>query len=313
MTPSLFISYSHADMAPIDWLAKLKLYLAPLRRGELVEVWDDTALRVGEDWRLQIDEAMDRASAAVLLVGPGFLASEFISRQELPALLSAARNHGVKIYPLIVGHCAYRLSDLEPYQAFNEPDDPLESLLPADQNKILNRLSMDVDEALRHAKVVDPGRKPRDLKAPVRAIGQYLQDTRIAFIAQARRRNDLVNAITKRLKFNNDLEFEKFFYRYYQQMSAEERFQFDQIRAMTEGPLYTGNRGILEIINQNPELLDEISGLTALRQHLVFWLNKYDKVFLNTPKMCLLYTGVEDGVPFPVGLDAEIARFLRGK
>jgi hypothetical protein len=125
-----------------------------------------------------------------------------------------------------------------------------------------------------------------------------------------RRRDDLVYEITTRLKFSNNLEFEKFFYRYYEQMTDEEKFQFDQIRAMTEGPLYNGNRGILEILNQNPEILDKIPGFTALRQHLVFWLNKYDRVFANNPKMCLLYAGVEDGVPFPADLDAATTRWL---
>ena len=155
-----------------------------------------------------------------------------------------------------------------------------------------------------------PYRQEANLGETALAIRRHLQDTLTAFGAQARRRDDLVKGITERLGFHNNLEYEKFFYRYYEQMTEEEKFQFDQVRAMTEGPLYDGNRSILEILNQNSELLDKIPALTLLRQHLVFWLNKYDKVFANNPKMCLLYTGVEDGVPFPVGLDATIARWL---
>lgn len=57
-------------------------------------------------------------------------------------------------------------------------------------------------------------------------------------------------------------------------------------------------------------LLDAMAQLTALRQHLVFWLNKYDRVFTLNRAMCVLYTGVEDGVPFPPGLDDTVARWL---
>lgn len=47
-----------------------------------------------------------------------------------------------------------------------------------------------------------------------------------------------------------------------------------------------------------------------LRQHLVFWLNKFDRVFVNNKAMCLLYTGVEDGVPFPSYVDDVIKEEL---
>ena len=81
---------------------------------------------------------------------------------------------------------------------------------------------------------------------------------------------------------------------------------------MTEGPLYDGNRAILDVLNQQSRLLDAVPALVDLRQHLVFWLNKYDKVFKTNKRMCLLYTGVEDGVPFPAGLDRQIAKRLAG-
>ena len=80
---------------------------------------------------------------------------------------------------------------------------------------------------------------------------------------------------------------------------------------MTVGVIREGNQNILTILEKHPELLEEIPALTALRQHLVFWLNKYDRVFVAEPKMALLYTGVEDGVPFPENIDEEVARWLR--
>ncbi len=308
---ALFISYGHADMAPTNWLERLKLYLAPLRRQAPVDIWDDTRLQVGGDWRQQIKAALEHASAAILLVGPGFLASDFIMSQELPTLLAAARARGAKIYPLVVGYCVYARSPLEPYQAFNAPERPLEALPAAEQNKALNDLALLIDQDLRHAaaRALPAPAQPTDLRAVVRTIRQHLRDTDTAFRAQIRRRNDLYDAIRNRLKVEGG-EFERFFFRHYPSLNDEERFEFDQIRAITEGALYEGNRQILAAIESHPALLDEIPALQDLRQHLVFWLNKYERVFARRPEMCLLYTGVEDGVPFPRHITAALDDWL---
>lgn len=93
-------------------------------------------------------------------------------------------------------------------------------------------------------------------------------------------------------------------------MNAEERFEFNQIRAITDGPMHKGNRAILEILDRNPALLEEVPLLDDLRTHLVFWLNKYEKVFTPTPEMCVCFAGVEDGIPFPRAVRREIAAWL---
>ena len=311
--PSLFISYAHRDMQPTDWLDRLKLYLAPLRDRQTVEVWHDGKIGVGNKWRAEIESALQRATAAILLVGPGFLESTFISKVELPTLLDSVQGRGAQIYPLVVGYCAYERSVLEPYQAFNDPEKPLEAHPLAEQNKWLNDLSRKVDTDLRQETLsANAMPTPRtDMRTVVLAIQRHLETNHAAFLAQARRRNGLVTGIRNRLDAREQLQYEKFFFRFYPKLDEEERFEFDQIRAMTVGVIREGNQNILTILEKHPELLEEIPALTALRQHLVFWLNKYDRVFVAEPKMALLYTGVEDGVPFPENIDQEVARWLR--
>lgn len=298
-TNALFISYGHRDMTPVNWLERLKLYLAPLRRKELVDIWDDTRIGPGRQWRMEIARALEQSTVSILLVGPAFLASDFIATQELPDLLAATQTRGAAIYPLVVGYCAYKQSALEPYQAFNDPDMPLEALQPPEQNKILNDVCLTVDADLRHA-AARPATPPRGgTREALTKIAEELDKTATAFIAQCRRRNMLVAMIRSRLQATDRLQYENFFFRYYGKLNEDEKFQFEQIRAMTEGPLRDGNETILRTIESNPQVLDEIPSLADLRQHIVFWLNKYDKVFVKRPEMCLLYTGVEDGVPFP--------------
>lgn len=314
MGKTLFISYSRADMVETDWISRLKMYLAPLARAETLDVWDDSRIKTGDVWRTEIDEALQTAGAAVLIVGPGFLASDFVMRHELPALLQAASQRGTKVFPVVVGYCGYAATPLEKYQAANDPNQPLESLSRAEQNKILNEVAVSVDRAFRSMRSVcapASGASPGARRDAVCEIARALGDTRVAFEAQCRRRNHLVEMIEKRLQIRSDLEYEKFFFEYFPQLTDAERFEFDQIRAMTEGQLYKGNRRIVEILDEFPDLLDEVPELTVLRQHLVFWLNKFDRVFSPNRAMCLLYTGVEDGVPFPSHIDDVIETWIR--
>ena len=138
-----------------------------------------------------------------------------------------------------------------------------------------------------------------------------LENTYVTFVAQARRRNELVKLITERLNIKRKQQYEKFFITYFDQMNKQERFIFDQIRAMTEGTLYQGNRNMLTLLESNPTLIREVPKLEDVRKHLTFWINKYHQVFLQRDDMCLLYVGVEDAVPFPSGIDQKVSDWLQ--
>ena len=80
----VFVSYSRKDA---EWRDRFEVMLAPLVRERALEVWSDQREVVGEEWDVQLDEAISRSQAALLLVSPDFLASDFIMEQELPALI----------------------------------------------------------------------------------------------------------------------------------------------------------------------------------------------------------------------------------
>lgn len=148
------------------------------------------------------------------------------------------------------------------------------------------------------------------LEQAVVRIAQYQDNTYTTFKAQAARRNELGEMISDRLKVKRDKQWEKFFAFYFPQMTDEELFVFQQIRGMTETGLFDNNLAIIEELEANPEIYQEIEGTRALQQHLAFWLNKFESVFLKRQDMCLLYVGVEDGVPYPSGVDQNVKAWL---
>ena len=106
----VFISYSHADIA---WKNRLLLHLAPLIRDRTIQVWHDGMIAAGEKWASEIEQALSRASVAVLLATPDFLASPFITRKEIPDILTAAANRGLTILWISVKPCLYEETPLK--------------------------------------------------------------------------------------------------------------------------------------------------------------------------------------------------------
>ncbi|MCP4658734.1 MAG: TIR domain-containing protein, partial [bacterium] len=75
-SPSLFVSYSHHDTEALE---QLRRFLRPLERDQQIAWWDDSRIEKGRDWAAEIAQALDDATAAVLLISQDFIDSEFIT------------------------------------------------------------------------------------------------------------------------------------------------------------------------------------------------------------------------------------------
>jgi hypothetical protein len=143
----VFVSYSHADTT---WLQRLRIHLKPLERQGAITLWDDTRIKPGTRWREEIRKALEHARVAVLLVTADFLASDFITMDELPPLLRAAEKRGTLILPVIVKPCRFEQTEgLCDFQAVNSPSKPLVALHSARREELFSRLSGVIEEALR--------------------------------------------------------------------------------------------------------------------------------------------------------------------
>ena len=118
----VFISYSHKDIRDLERLHK---HLTPYEQMGIVDTWDDTKIIPGAVWRQEIERAIENAKVAILLVSADFLASDFITKNELPALLVAAQTSGAIILSVILSPSGFETSSLAQFQAVNSPSRPL--------------------------------------------------------------------------------------------------------------------------------------------------------------------------------------------
>lgn len=151
----VFISYSHQDA---KWLERLRVHLKPLEREHAVQIWDDTKIAPGAGWREEIERAVESAKVAVLLVSADFLASDFIAGDELPPLLSAAREEGAVILPIILSPSRFlRTKGLAHLQSVNSPSAPLIDMTRGEQEAVFVKVAECIEAALDVAPDVSQG------------------------------------------------------------------------------------------------------------------------------------------------------------
>src|SRR5262249_34673008 len=99
-------------------------------------LWDDTQIKPGDDWNHEIEQALASARLALLLVSADFLASEFVTDEQLPRLLSAAESRGTRILPIILTPCLFWRTSLSRFKAINDPARPLRGLSKHEQDLV---------------------------------------------------------------------------------------------------------------------------------------------------------------------------------
>lgn len=142
-TPStrVFISYSHKDR---QWLRQLQIHLRSLDRlGLIVECWDDSKIRPGQNWLDEILRELTGRSVAVLLLSAEFLASHFISETELPTLVNATKENGLVVLPVHISPCRFDL--LPEFQSVNDPNKPMVDLKKGDRDRVWVKLTYEIE------------------------------------------------------------------------------------------------------------------------------------------------------------------------
>jgi len=158
---NVFISYNHKDA---KYLERLHIHLKNYGLSEIADFWDDTKIAPGANWRDEIKKAIQSAKVAVLLISADFLASEYITKNELPPLLAAAKIEGTTILPIILSPCAFEYTELSCFQAVNSPSKPLAKLKGYQRDE----LWVKVVNEIRKSMVALPAALSVPVSSPVR-------------------------------------------------------------------------------------------------------------------------------------------------
>lgn len=141
----VFICCSQKDK---DWLEDLQTFLEPLRRNHKIDIWDETKIPPGSDWREEVKTALTKAKVAVLLVSKDFIASDFIATQVLPSLLEQAQKE-VTILWVYLKACLVEEEEFTRYQPAYDATRAVASLPEAQQDEALTEISRAISKALK--------------------------------------------------------------------------------------------------------------------------------------------------------------------
>jgi len=105
---NIFISAAIADEV---WKKKLNVHLNVLKRQLPMTIWQSNDTFAGQDVKLHIQNAIDRADIILLLVSPYFLANEAIHQQQLA--LAYRKHHAGEAFlvPIYLIPCEWTLSE----------------------------------------------------------------------------------------------------------------------------------------------------------------------------------------------------------
>ena len=142
---TVFVSYSHKNKR---WLQRLLVYLRPDERSGVIEIWESTPKsRRATKWHSEIQDAIERAAASIVLISADFLASDFVVAHELPTMLRKAERAGARVFPIIVEPCELAIDpQLASFQAFNSPKQPLATMSRADAEQVWVRAASEIGQ-----------------------------------------------------------------------------------------------------------------------------------------------------------------------
>jgi hypothetical protein len=140
----VFISYSHADA---KWSQDLLKMAAPLQLYGGINVWSDADIAAGSKWRATIQQSLDKAAVAVLLISRHFLTSKFIMEVEMPCILKGREQRGLTVLWAMVSHCLYEETPLQAIQAVIPPAIPLEGMREVEKNAALKAICLAIKSA----------------------------------------------------------------------------------------------------------------------------------------------------------------------
>jgi hypothetical protein len=117
-----FISYSHIDE---NYLKKLHVHLAMLRREGSLNAWSDHIVLAGDEFNSEIKSNLENSKLFLALVSPDYLDSNFCYEKEFQYALQLAEDGKLRIIPIIVEPCDWKASPFSKFKAIPKDGKPV--------------------------------------------------------------------------------------------------------------------------------------------------------------------------------------------
>jgi len=120
----IFISYSHKDQVYKD---EIEIWLKGIQYiGFEFTFWSDTQILAGDLWETKIQSNLAEAGIVINVISQYYLASDFIQKKELPALLEKVKTEGTLVLNIIARRSIFHETKLKGFQAVNNLNNPIE-------------------------------------------------------------------------------------------------------------------------------------------------------------------------------------------
>ncbi|MBO0794193.1 MAG: TIR domain-containing protein [Ktedonobacteraceae bacterium] len=105
----LFYCYAEEDTSLRDELA---MHLKALERTHVIKTWHDQPILPGESWKQQVEQALNTAHVAVLLISAHFLGLDFFTSPLLREAIERHRRGENLIIPVLLRQCQWQETSL---------------------------------------------------------------------------------------------------------------------------------------------------------------------------------------------------------
>ncbi|MBK7633071.1 MAG: toll/interleukin-1 receptor domain-containing protein [Saprospiraceae bacterium] len=100
----IFMSYAHEDEAIKSELDK---HLAPLKRMNIIDVWQDQKILAGDVWDDNIAQEIMSSDIILFLVSADFNNSEYIWNIEIQKAMERHAKNEARVIPIILSDCLW--------------------------------------------------------------------------------------------------------------------------------------------------------------------------------------------------------------
>jgi hypothetical protein len=125
----VFVSYTHNDRL---WVDKAKRHFSPIQK--YISFWEDSKILPGDVWDEEIKKSLKKTKVALLMLSADYFNSKYIVEVELPYFFDQAKTKKITILSIILKPFLFEeYPELSKYQAMNSPNNPVVSMIEAEQ------------------------------------------------------------------------------------------------------------------------------------------------------------------------------------